>query len=76
MAIESHQDFQDILTSLNTSNATIRKKIHLNNAFKLNKCRLRCECVTRWSSAYLVLESVKRAYNKGMFNQNLDSEEN
>ena len=35
----------------------------------MQKCRLRTENVTRWSSAYLVLESVKRAYDKQIFNE-------
>ena len=37
-------------------------------AFKEKKCRLQCENLTRWSSSFLMLESVKRAYEKGAFN--------
>ena len=42
----------------------------LYHAFVLNKCKLRLENTTRWLSAYLMLESAKRAYNKGMFDEN------
>lgn len=31
---------------------------------------MRIENVTRWSSAYLMLESVKRAYENNVFNEN------
>jgi hypothetical protein len=31
---------------------------------------LRIENLTRWSSTFLMLESVKRAYDKGAFDEN------
>ena len=65
-AISSHTEFKHMLEIINNVNASIRRSIQLNNVFKENRCRLRCECVTRWSSAYIVLESVKRAYDKGL----------
>lgn len=52
----------NILKELNKSNSTIRKTIELNRVFE--KSRLRLENLTRWSSAYLMLESVKNAYDK------------
>ena len=55
-----------MLNKINNVNASIRRSIQINNIFKENKCRLRCECITSWSSAYLVLESVKKAYDKGL----------
>ena len=67
---------------INSVNASIRRSIQINNNFKEKRCRLRCECITRWSSAFLVLESVKRAYDKGLiinidrYNQNNQNTEN
>lgn len=61
------------LKLLNSSNAHIRKSIQLNKMFVQKKSRLRIENATRWSSAYLMLESVKRAYDKNLFNE--DNEE-
>jgi hypothetical protein len=37
--------------------------------FRIKKCRLRLENLTRWSSAYLILESVKRAFDAGLFDE-------
>lgn len=54
-----------IIKLLNKSNTSIRGSIKLCNIFSKKKCRLRCESLTRWSSIYLVLESVKRAYDRG-----------
>ena len=36
-------------------------------AFIVKKCRLRTENLTRWSSTFLMLESVKRAYDADAF---------
>ncbi len=66
-AIKMHPEIIDILSKLNRSNGSIRRSIQLNYAFKSNKCRLRLENNTRWSSAYLLLESVKKAYDRNMF---------
>lgn len=55
------------LKLLNRSNAHIRKTIQLNKTFAKKKSRLRIENATRWSSAFLMLESVKRAYVKNAF---------
>ena len=66
-AIKMHQPILDLLKKLNKSNSHVRRSIELNSIFKNNKCRLRLENNTRWSSAYLLLESVKRAYDKNMF---------
>jgi hypothetical protein len=38
--------------------------------FKDKCCRLRIENLTRWSSTFLMLESIKRAYDRGAFNDN------
>ena len=55
------------LKILNNSNNHVRKSIQLNKVFSSKKSRLRIENKTRWSSAYLLLESVNRAYDKRLF---------
>jgi hypothetical protein len=65
-AIARHPDLSRILRTLANSNTHIRKSIELNRVFRKKKCRLRLENLTRWSSAYLMLESVKRAYDRGI----------
>lgn len=60
------------LKLLNNSNNHIRKSVELNKVFLKKKSRLRIENRTRWSSAYLLLESVKRAYDKQLFDDNND----
>ena len=67
-AISIHEHLNETLKALNKSNSHIRRSIQLNNAFKDQKCKLRLENLTRWSSAYLMLLSVKKAYDKNMFN--------
>ena len=42
--------------------------------FKDKCCRLRIENLTRWSSTFLMLESIKRAYDRGAFNDNFPSD--
>jgi hypothetical protein len=39
----------------------------LSKIFRKNKCRLRLESKTRWSAVYLLLLSVKKAYEKNAF---------
>lgn len=56
-AIKMHQPILDQLKKLNKSNSHVRRSIELNSIFKNNKCRLRLENNTRWSLAYLLLES-------------------
>ena len=38
--------------------------------FKDKCCRLRIENLTIWSSTFLMLESIKRAYDRDAFNKN------
>ena len=66
-AISIHHELTEIIKDLNKINASIRRSVQLNNAFKDQKCKLRLENLTRWSSSYLMLFSVKRAYDKNMF---------
>jgi hypothetical protein len=65
-AISDHE-LSSILRQLSRSNATVRNTISLNRFFKEHRFRLRLENPTRWGSAFLVLESVKRAYDRGAF---------
>ena len=65
-AIAADDEFLSMLDKINRVNVSIRKTIQLNNIFRDNRCRLRCECTTRWSATYLVLESIKRAYDNGL----------
>lgn len=64
-AITRHFPLCQILRELNQSNSHVRKSIELTRVFSDKKCRLRLENLTRWSSAYLMLESVQKAYKKG-----------
>jgi len=66
-AISIHRPLVDILKDLNKINSSIRQSVQLNRAFKEQKSRVRLENLTRWSSSYLLLLSVKKAYDKGMF---------
>lgn len=70
-AISIHRPLVDLLKNLNKINSSIRRSVQLNRAFKEQKCRVRLENLTRWSSSYLMLLSVKKAYDKGMF-KNID----
>lgn len=67
----SHEDVLEVLKELNSSNAQTRNAIKLSATFRDKKCRLRLENTTRWSSAFLMLESVKRAYDRGAFNEEI-----
>ncbi len=69
-AISNHE-LGEILRKLSKSNATVRNSISLNRFFKDHKFRLRLESPTRWGSAFLVLESVKQAYDRGAFSGDL-----
>ena len=70
-SISRHSELCSILKKLNSTNAHIRRSIKLTQTFKEKKCKLRLENLTRWSSAYLLLESVKKAYDRNLFNEEL-----
>ena len=59
-----HGTICDYIRLLNHCNASDKRTLNLNRVFREEKSRLRLENVTRWSSGYLMLESVKRALNK------------
>jgi hypothetical protein len=70
-AISIHRPLVDLLKNLSKINSSIRRSVQLNKAYKENKCRVRLENFTCWSSSYLMLLSVKKAYDKGIF-KNID----
>ena len=71
-ALSLHKPASDLINKLNACSSHIRRCIQKNREFRLSKCRLRLENLTRWSSAYLMLESIKRAYDKKMFDSSAD----
>lgn len=68
-AIDMSSEISDLLQALCCSNAQVRRSINLSNTFRLKKGKLRLANATRWSSAYLMLESVKRAYDRGCYEE-------
>ncbi len=68
-AVKLHRELTEIARKLNKSNARIKKIIKLSRVFRQKKCRLRLESKTRWSPFYLLLLSVKKAFDKGAFDQ-------
>lgn len=73
-ATTQHQEFSNILQEINTASKRIRNCIVVNAPFRYKKCRLRCLNVTRWSSAFMMLEAVLRAFNKKMLSNEALSE--
>jgi len=66
-SIANHQPFLELIRSLNNQIASIKKSIRLSHNFTLLKCRLRLENATRWSSTYMMLESIKKAFDRNAF---------
>jgi hypothetical protein len=69
-AIQNHSEILAIVKKLNKSNAHFKRTCKLSRAFRKKKCRLRLECKSRWSAVYLLLLSVKKAYEKNAFDNN------
>lgn len=68
-AIKGFKILLEHLRSLNQANSHVKRVIQLTRVFASKKCRLRLENLTRWSSAFLLLESVKRAYDRKAFDE-------
>ena len=68
-AIASHDKLCNILRELNIKNKVIRRSIKLSKIFRKKKSKLRLENLTRWSSAYLMLESVRKAIKRKAFDK-------
>lgn len=60
-----HKKICETLAKLNNCINHIKRNIKLNKIFKKLKCRLRLENKTRWGSAFLVLEAIKKASERG-----------
>lgn len=61
------QEICTILASLNKFINHVKRTVSLNNIFVNLKCRLRLENATRWGSAFLVLETIRKAHEKNAF---------
>ena len=55
------------MNKLYSANAHARRCTQLNKVFLEKKCRLRLNNEIRWSNSFLVLESVKKAYERNAF---------
>ncbi len=66
-AISKHSNFQQLIDTINKANAGIRRSHELNKIFLELKCRLKLENLTRWSSCFMMLRSVKRAFELNAF---------
>jgi hypothetical protein len=65
-AIKLCPGFAKDMSALKNYTKTIRKSNLKISIFKLEKCRMRCENATRWSSAFLTVFSVYKAYKRGI----------
>ena len=54
------------MSTLKNYTKNIRKSNLKISIFKIEKCRMRCENATRWSSAFLTVFSVYKAYKRGI----------
>lgn len=63
-AIEKNAEIQSVVLQLNRANDHIRRTVCLATLFREKKCLLRLDNLTRWSSVFLMLQSVKRAYDE------------
>ena len=68
-AISKHKPLSKIILKLNKCNKHFRRTIALSRILRQKKCRLRTENLTRWSSTYLMLESIKKAYDREAFSE-------
>jgi hypothetical protein len=66
-AFKEHEKVIHDMRKLNTFITSTRRDSELAKAFRAKKCKLRLHNVTRWSSGYLVLETVKKAYERKVF---------
>lgn len=64
-AMVKHKVICEHLRLINKFISGIKRSYELGRVFKDLNCRLRLENVTRWGSAFLCLESIKRAHNNG-----------
>ena len=67
-SIGDNQSISTDLKKLNKYVKKVRRSHNMNRIFQNYKCRLRFENKTRWGSAFLCLETIKKAYDHGIFN--------
>ncbi len=67
-AIGCNQTITSDLKKLNQYVNKVRRSHNMNRIFQNYRCRLRFENQTRWGSAFLCLETIKKAYDRGIFN--------
>jgi hypothetical protein len=63
-AIKNHQELAKDLKRLSKFASKAKKSIYESIALNENKCRLRTESKTRWSASFLMLVSIKKAYER------------
>jgi hypothetical protein len=66
-AIAKHKPLNINIRILNSYVNRVKRTIRLNEIFVNAKCRLRLENSTRWGSTFLMLERLKKANKKGVF---------
>lgn len=71
-SIKNHPIVCADLKKLNKFAAHLKRSTELNNIFQQLKCRLRLENDTRWGSAFLLLEIIKKAFDKKAFDESID----
>ena len=69
-AIKQHSQFSKILKELSKFCGLSHRSINIANYHSKNKTRLRCDNKTRWNSSFMMLLSIKRAYEKKTFDEN------
>ena len=71
ISIAKHKPLHIKIRILNSYVHRIKRTIRRNEIFVNAKCRLRLENSTRWGSTFLMLERLKKAHKKGVFD-NID----
>ena len=62
-SISEQKYLESIIKQLNSLSSSIRNSISESQRFRELKCRPKIECKTRWSSEFLLLLSIKKAYD-------------
>lgn len=65
-ALEEHAEIKAILATCNSLGVEVRRSIKKSKPFRDLRCMLRCENVTRWSSSFLMILAILKAYEKGV----------
>lgn len=73
-AIDEHPDISAILASCNSLGTEVRRSIKKSKPFKKMRCMLRCENATRWSSSFLMVLAILKAFQKGVISVNEEDE--